>query len=208
MFWTSAQGINFILNGKVSHLISRRNLPLVLSKFLISTESNLDQKQRWEALTVYWQTKAPKAGDWHKQFLILISRRNLPLVLSKFLVSTESNLDQKQSWEALTVYWQTKHQRRETGTNNFVLKWPGTSNMVASFAPDCLLTLHTDNYGMAWLLTLTKSFMWLVSSIHFGLLMPLSRCKQTNHMRLTISQANDLVHVKGHTMKKKPWLTG
>ena len=144
MFWTSAQGINFILNGKVSHLISSWNLPLVLSKFLISTESNLDQKQRWEALTVYWQTKAPKAGDWHKQFLILISRKNLPLVLSKFLISTESNLDQKQSRGALTVYWQTKHQRRETGTNNFVLKWPGMSNMVASFAPDCLLTLHSD----------------------------------------------------------------
>ena len=45
--------------------------------------------------------------------------------------------------------------------------------------------------------------MWLVSSIDFGLPMPLSRCKQTNYMRLTISQVNDLVHVKGHTIKKK-----
>ena len=50
--------------------------------------------------------------------------------------------------------------------------------------------------------------MWLVSSIDFGLLMPLLRCKQTNYIRLTISQVNDLVHVKGHTIKKKPWLTG
>jgi len=44
--------------------------------------------------------------------------------------------------------------------------------------------------------------MWHVSSIDFGLLMPLSGCKQTNYMRLTISQVNDLVYVKGHTIKK------
>ena len=44
--------------------------------------------------------------------------------------------------------------------------------------------------------------MWLVSSIDFGLLMPLSGCKQTNYMRLTISQVNDLVYVKGHTIKR------
>ena len=35
-----AQGINFVLNGKISHLIFRRNLPLVLSNFLISIENN------------------------------------------------------------------------------------------------------------------------------------------------------------------------
>ena len=34
------QGINYVLNGKISHLIARRNLPLVLSKFLISIENN------------------------------------------------------------------------------------------------------------------------------------------------------------------------
>ena len=55
---------------------------------------------------------------------------------------------------------------------------------------------------MAWLLTLTKLFMWLVSTIDFGLLMHLSVCKQTNDMQLTISQVNDLVYVKGHTIKR------
>ena len=36
----STQGINYVLNGKILHLISRRNLPLVLSKCLISIENN------------------------------------------------------------------------------------------------------------------------------------------------------------------------
>ena len=60
MFSTNAQGINFVLNGKISCLISRRNLPLVLQVKVFNLKKIIPikniGKKFLKALTLYGQT--------------------------------------------------------------------------------------------------------------------------------------------------------
>ena len=61
MFSTSGDRINFVLNGKISCLISRRNLPLVLQVKVFNLKKIIPIKNRGKkilkAMTLYGQTK-------------------------------------------------------------------------------------------------------------------------------------------------------
>ena len=54
MFSTRAQGINFVLNRKISCLISRRNLPLVLQVKVFNLKNIIQIKNRGKKILKHW----------------------------------------------------------------------------------------------------------------------------------------------------------
>ena len=82
MFSTSTQGINFVLNGKISCLISRRNLPLVLQVKVFNLKKIIPNR-------IVLQVKVSQVKVFNLKKIILIKNRG------------------KKILKALTLYGQT-----------------------------------------------------------------------------------------------------
>ena len=82
MFSISTQGINFVLNGKISCLISRRNLPLVLQVKVFNLKKIIP-------IRIVLQVKVLQVKVFNLKKIILIKNRG------------------KKILKALTLYGQT-----------------------------------------------------------------------------------------------------